>query len=138
LSLSLSTTAVLRLLIWDWRDSITREDLEFSVGSKAAVWEVKDPLLAPSGEYLDEDSTSDRYPYSGNNSSYNTAPIPPIPNQQPQYGGGGQGQGQYPSYPAFKQQGGGGNAPSLVGGVSGGQYYGPRGNGGGRGYPPGM
>ncbi|KAJ3532763.1 hypothetical protein NMY22_g7612 [Coprinellus aureogranulatus] len=26
-------------------DSITREDLEFSVGSKAAVWEVKDPLL---------------------------------------------------------------------------------------------
>jgi hypothetical protein len=23
-----------------------REDLEFSVGSKAAVWEVKDPLLA--------------------------------------------------------------------------------------------
>lgn len=86
---------------------------------------------------MDEDSTSDRYPYSGNNSSYNTAPPPPIPNQQqPQYGGGGQG--QYPSYPALRQ--GGGNAPSLVGGVSGAQYYGPRGgNGGGmRGYPPGM
>lgn len=85
---------------------------------------------------MDEDSTSDRYPYSGNNSSYNTAPIPPLPNQ-PQYGGGG---GQYQSYPAFKQQGGGGgNAPSLVGGVSGAQYYGPKsGNGGGRGYPPGM
>ena len=91
---------------------------------------------------MDEDSTSDRYPYSGNNSSYNTAPIPPIPNQQSQYGGGGQGQ-----YPAFRQQGGGGggNAPSLVGGVSGGQYYGPRGGNdgprggnGGRGYPPGM
>ena len=25
--------------------AITREDLEFSVGSKASVWEVKDPLL---------------------------------------------------------------------------------------------
>jgi len=126
-------------MVYKYWDSITREDLEFSVGSKAAVWEVKDPLLAPSGEYLDEDSTSDRYPYLGNNSSYNTPPIPPLPNQQPQYGGGG---GQYPSYPAFRQQGGGGgNAPSLVGGVSGGQYYGPKGgNGGGsgRGYPPGM
>jgi len=126
------------MMVYKYWDSITREDLEFSVGSKAAVWEVKDPLLAPSGEYLDEDSTSDRYPYSGNNSSYNTAPIPPLPNQQPQYGGGGQGQGQYQSYPALRQQGGGGNAPSLVGGVSGAQYYGPRGNGGGRGYPPGM
>jgi hypothetical protein len=35
------------------------EDLEFSVGSKAAVWQVKDPLLAPGGDY-DEDY-SDRY-----------------------------------------------------------------------------
>jgi hypothetical protein len=39
-----------------------REDLEFSVGSKAAVWEVKDPLLtasatAPGGDY-EEDSSS--------------------------------------------------------------------------------
>jgi hypothetical protein len=63
-----------------------------------------------------------------------------MPNQQPQYGGGGgQGQGQYPSHPTTRQQGGGGNAPSLVGGVSGAQYYGPKGgNGGGKGYPPGM
>jgi len=131
------------MMVYKYWDSITREDLEFSVGSKAAVWEVKDPLLAPSGEYLDEDSTSDRYPYSGNNPSYNTPPAHPMPNQQPQYPGGGQGQGQgqYPSYPVFRQQGGG-NAPSLVGGVNGAQYYGPKGgnggNGGGRGYPPGM
>jgi hypothetical protein len=27
---------------------MTKEDLEFSVGSKAAAWEVKDPLLAVS------------------------------------------------------------------------------------------
>jgi hypothetical protein len=25
--------------------AITKEDLEFSVGSKTSVWEVKDPLL---------------------------------------------------------------------------------------------
>jgi hypothetical protein len=106
------------MMVYKYWDSITREDLEFSVGSKAAVWEVKDPLLAPSGEYLDEDSTSDRYPYSGHNSSYHSAP----PNQ---YGGGGQ-------YPAFRQQGGVGNSPSLVGA----QSYGPK--GGVRGYPPGI
>lgn len=35
-----------------------REDLEFSVGSKATVWEVKDPLLAGSGDYPDEDNIS--------------------------------------------------------------------------------
>lgn len=28
-----------------WGIAITKEDLEFSVGSKASVWEVKDPLL---------------------------------------------------------------------------------------------
>lgn len=38
---------------------IQREDLEFSVGSKATVWEVKDPLLAGSGgDYGDEDNIS--------------------------------------------------------------------------------
>ncbi|KAI0248104.1 chitin synthase III catalytic subunit [Lactifluus subvellereus] len=34
------------MMVYKYWDSITREDLEFSVGSKAAVWEVKDPLLA--------------------------------------------------------------------------------------------
>lgn len=36
-----------------------REDLEFSVGSKAAVWEVKDllPAAAPGGDY-EEDASS--------------------------------------------------------------------------------
>lgn len=34
-----------------------REDLELSVGSKAAVWEVKDPLLVGpgAGDYMEED-----------------------------------------------------------------------------------
>jgi len=32
------------LVFSDW-DSITKEDLEFSVGSKHGVWDVKEPLL---------------------------------------------------------------------------------------------
>ncbi len=40
---------------------LQKEDLEFSVGSKATVWEVKDPLLA--GE--------DRLEYSDEASAYN-------------------------------------------------------------------
>ncbi|CAK5269869.1 unnamed protein product [Mycena citricolor] len=39
------------MMIYKYWDSITREDLEFSVGSKAAVWEVKDPLLTGPAEY---------------------------------------------------------------------------------------
>lgn len=50
------------MMVYKYWDSITREDLEFSVGSKAAVWEVKDPLLAGSGsgggEYNEEDGAS--------------------------------------------------------------------------------
>jgi len=45
------------MMVYKYWDSITREDLEFSVGSKAAVWEVKDPLLAGGGEF-EEDTTS--------------------------------------------------------------------------------
>jgi hypothetical protein len=75
------------MMVYKYWDSITKEDLEFSVGSKAAVWEVKDPLLAGGGgmggggEYEEADS------------NYHGAPA------------------------------------SLVGGVSGGQYY-------SHGYPP--
>lgn len=43
--------------------SVQREDLEFSVGSKATVWEVKDPLLAGGPDY-DEDSASN-YTHGG-------------------------------------------------------------------------
>lgn len=37
------------MMVYKYWDSITKEDLEFSVGSKVAVWEVKDPLLAGYG-----------------------------------------------------------------------------------------
>ncbi|CAL1696824.1 unnamed protein product [Somion occarium] len=48
------------MMVYKYWDSITREDLEFSVGSKATVWEVKDPLLAggPSLDYPEEDNIS--------------------------------------------------------------------------------
>ncbi|CDR87297.1 related to CHS7-control of protein export from the ER (like chitin synthase III) [Sporisorium scitamineum] len=36
------------MMVYKYWDSITKEDLEFSVGSKQAVWEVKDPLFATS------------------------------------------------------------------------------------------
>jgi len=44
------------MMVYKYWDSITREDLEFSVGSKATVWEVKDPLL--SGPEYEEDASS--------------------------------------------------------------------------------
>ncbi|KAI0757470.1 chitin synthase III catalytic subunit [Daedaleopsis nitida] len=52
------------MMVYKYWDSITREDLEFSVGSKATVWEVKDPLLAGGADYGDEDSASN-YTHGG-------------------------------------------------------------------------
>jgi hypothetical protein len=48
------------MMVYKYWDSITKEDLEFSVGSKVAVWEVKDPLLAANGpaDYPEEESAS--------------------------------------------------------------------------------
>ncbi|KAJ7081300.1 chitin synthase III catalytic subunit-domain-containing protein [Mycena belliarum] len=88
------------MMIYKYWDSITREDLEFSVGSKAAVWEVKDPLLAgggpdysvPGGNY----AGTAHYNYSEEDTASN-----------------------------FN----GGAPASLVGGVSGGQLYGSGGGG---------
>ncbi|KAF8649570.1 hypothetical protein AX16_005732 [Volvariella volvacea WC 439] len=87
------------MMVYKYWDSITREDLEFSVGSKTTVWEVKDPLLANAG----------------------AAPGP-----------------EYPEEDASQYHGAPG---SLVGGISGQQYYqkqGYYGGGGpgGRAYPP--
>ncbi|KAK0197890.1 chitin synthase III catalytic subunit-domain-containing protein [Armillaria mellea] len=101
------------MMVYKYWDSITREDLEFSVGSKQAVWEVKDPLLssgypgssnasAPSGDYSEEDGGSNYHGGYNNN-----------------YGSGGAGK------PA-----------SLVGGVSGAQLYQQRGGYNRGGYPP--
>lgn len=36
------------MMVYKYWDSITREDLEFSVGSKQTAWEVKDPLMGAS------------------------------------------------------------------------------------------
>ncbi|PCH33179.1 hypothetical protein WOLCODRAFT_134972 [Wolfiporia cocos MD-104 SS10] len=50
------------MMVYKYWDSITCEDLEFSVGSKATVWEVKDPLLAGSSPGMDyEDDSISNY-----------------------------------------------------------------------------
>jgi len=77
------------MMVYKYWDSITKEDLEFSVGSKAAVWEVKEPFLGQGQNEWEDDAAS-----------------------------------HYKGHPA-----------SLVGGVSGGQYYQQQG-GPGYGYPP--
>ncbi|POY72344.1 hypothetical protein BMF94_4646 [Rhodotorula taiwanensis] len=55
------------MMVYKFWDSITKEDLEFSVGSKANVWEVKDPLL----------NDDDASPGSAYGSSQNVAGYPP-------------------------------------------------------------
>jgi hypothetical protein len=85
-----------------------KEDLEFSVGSKQAVWDVKDPLLAGS-QALD-------YGYDDDGSSNMHS-----------------AQGAFHAPGGY----GGGNTASLVGGVNGQQLYNQKPYGaGGRGYPP--
>jgi len=99
------------MMVYKYWDSITKEDLEFSVGSKAAVWEVKDPLLSAGAGGGNGGASA----YSGGGYSG--------------YGGGlkagepdGYGDDDGSQYHA---QG------SLVGGVGGEQYY-------SHGYPPQM
>ncbi|WVQ80865.1 chitin synthase export chaperone [Cryptococcus sp. DSM 104549] len=47
------------MMVYKYWDSITKEDLEFSVGSKQAVWEVKDPLMSNANtEYYEDDAQS--------------------------------------------------------------------------------
>lgn len=74
----------------DW-DSITKEDLEFSVGSKQSVWEVKDPLLGASDvDVVAPGSLSTHDSYTRNNTS--TGKLMPT-----NYGAGnGKGPGGYP------------------------------------------
>lgn len=90
------------MMVYKYWDSITKEDLEFSVGSKAAVWEVKDPLLA--GADADED-TSSYYPGAGGH----TASLVGGVGGQQWYNGNGRGGagGQYPggrSYPPSSER----------------------------------
>lgn len=57
------------MMVYKYWDSITKEDLEFSVGSKQNVWEVK--------ELLGEDELSQNY-----NSQDRFAAAPPPPHHQ--------------------------------------------------------
>jgi len=103
------------MMVYKYWDSITREDLEFSVGSKATVWEVKDPLLSASAGYPAGGSARGDYSEEDVGSNY----------------------GGYAPPPGF----GNNKTASLVGGVSGTQLYNQRGygaggRGGGGGYPP--
>jgi len=91
------------MMVYKYWDSITKEDLEFSVGSKAAVWEVKDPLLASASA-----------PGVG---GYGGAPAYGGPRPMENDG--------YPDDDGSNYH----TPASLVGGVSGGQYY-------SHGYPP--
>jgi len=79
------------MMVYKYWDSITREDLEFSVGSKAAVWEVKDPLLAgPGGPEYEEDTASN---YHGGPASL----VGGVSGQQLYQKGGFAGRGYPPS-----------------------------------------
>jgi len=73
------------MMVYKYWDSITKEDLEFSVGSKAAVWEVKDPLLAGS-DYPEDDSSN----YHAGDRGGTASLVGGISGQQ-MYGGGGRG-----------------------------------------------
>lgn len=70
------------MMVYKYWDSITKEDLEFSVGSKAAVWEVKDPLLAPGGTDYSEEDTSSFYPGIGGNNGAPASLVGGVSGQQ--------------------------------------------------------
>jgi hypothetical protein len=73
------------MMVYKYWDSITKEDLEFSVGSKQNIWEVKESLL-------NEDELSQSY-----GTQYGNTPSPQ-PQQQQQ-------QQQYAQHPPQQQYG---------------------------------
>ncbi|KAJ1657366.1 Chitin synthase, class 7 [Dispira simplex] len=86
------------MMIYKYWDSITQEDLEFSVGGKANVWEVKDTMadedFAP---YAQSTMGTNYYPSQGySNNPY--GPPPAINPQQQQYPYPAQPSGGHPSY----------------------------------------
>lgn len=50
------------MMVYKYYDAITREDLEFSVGSKGTVWEVKD-----TNAVQDTQQSDTKYPPTTNN-----------------------------------------------------------------------
>lgn len=59
------------MMVYKYWDSITKEDLEFSVGSKQAVWEVD---YAPEQKLLMDDGVQGQQ--AGNYGSYSNASAP--------------------------------------------------------------
>lgn len=74
------------MMVYKYWDSITKEDLEFSVGSKAAVWEVKEPFLKGG---LDDDDLASTTGGPGGYGHYNSdsgyPPVPPVPSKYDGY-----------------------------------------------------
>lgn len=66
------------MMVYKYWDSITKEDLEFSVGSKQNVWEVKELL----GE---QDELSTQHSYSNSGSPYPTMVQQTSPYSHQQY-----------------------------------------------------
>ncbi|UZJ53519.1 hypothetical protein CBS101457_002839 [Exobasidium rhododendri] len=63
------------MMVYKYWDSITKEDLEFSVGSKQSVWEIKDPLLGPNDvDVMAPSSYSTHESYARSNTSGKLAP----------------------------------------------------------------
>lgn len=70
------------MMVYKYWDSITKEDLEFSVGSKQNVWEVK--------ELINDDELSHQSSYHSQTAlnqhpgatATNTTPPPPLPSNQ--------------------------------------------------------
>lgn len=60
------------MMVYKYYDTITKEDLEFSVGSKQNVWEVKESLLGP--------NASSGFGLGGTNGGYDDDQM-----NQPQY-----------------------------------------------------
>jgi len=85
------------MMVYKYWDSlsITREDLEFSVGSKEAFWEVNDPHLA---EEQDEDGSSERYAYP--------SAVPPMPPPMPSRYSLSNSGSDASECPGFRHQGG--------------------------------
>lgn len=63
------------MMVYKYWDSITKEDLEFSVGSKQSVWEIKDPLLGHNdADMMGSASFSTHESYPRSNASNKLAP----------------------------------------------------------------
>lgn len=109
------------MMVYKYWDSITREDLEFSVGSKQTAWEVKEPLMGSSGgggsdmDVVTATASSTTHESNGNSGGY---------------GKGGNNGGSWANNGRLAPNGGGPTSFGMGGSMAGG------GGGGGGGYPP--